>query len=362
MRENRRQSPLQEGWSVTDSADGGAQVPGRAVGVFTLGGTIAMSANSASKGVTPRLSAADLLDAVPGLQSTGLSIEVHDVRSLPGASLQFADLVELVQTIRQRFDAGTIVGAVVTQGTDTIEETAWLIDLIHDGDTPIVVTGAMRNPTMAGADGPANLLAAIQVAAAPAARGCGALVVFADDIHAARRVRKTHSMSVAAFASSNSGPIGRVSEGTVRIWGHPAPWPRPVTEHPELVNRLGEPRVVVLVASLGQDEELLRAVGPACDGLVVAGFGAGHVPATWAPVLGEFAARIPVILSSRTGAGPVASRTYGFVGSESDLLARGLIGAGFLDAYKARILLQVLLSADLKASEIRDVFARFEDG
>jgi L-asparaginase len=347
---------------VTDSADGGAQAQGQAVGVFTLGGTIAMSANSASQGVAPSLSAADLLDAVPGLQSTGITIEVHDVRCLPGASLRFADIVELVQTIRRHVDDGAITGAVVTQGTDTIEETAWLIDLLHDGDAPIVITGAMRNPTMAGADGPANILAAIQVAATPAARGPGALVVFADDIHAARHVRKTHTMSIAAFTSNNSGPIGRVSEGTARIWGRPTPWRRPVADHPELVHRLHEPRVVALAATLGQDEELLRTVGPTCDGLVIAGFGAGHVPATWAPVLGELAAQMPVILSSRTGAGPVASRTYGFVGSESDLLARGLIGAGFLDAYKARILLQVLLSADLKASEIRDVFARFEDG
>jgi L-asparaginase len=169
-------------------------------------------------------------------------------------------------------------------------------------------------------------------------------------------------MSITAFTSSNSGPIGRVSEGTVRIWSHPAPAWKPVTGHPELLDRLDKPRVAVLTAVLGQDDELLRTVGPACDGLVVAGFGAGHVPASWAPALGELAARIPVVLSSRTGAGPVASRTYGFAGSESDLLARGLIGAGFLDPYKARIVLQILLAAGLKPEKIQEVFARYEAG
>lgn len=241
---------------MTDSEGVRAQTAGPAVGVFTLGGTIAMSANVASQGVAPSLSATDLLDAVPGLESAGIPVEVHDVRCLPGASLQFADIVELVQTIRRRVDDGAIAGAVVTQGTDTIEETAWLIDLLHDGDAPIVVTGAMRNPTMAGADGPANILAAVQVAASPVARGCGALVVFADDVHAARHVRKTHSMSIAAFTSSNSGPIGRVSEGIARIWNRPTPSWKPVTEHPEMLRRLHEPRVAVLSAVLGQDEAL----------------------------------------------------------------------------------------------------------
>ncbi|MGW4114663.1 asparaginase [Actinosynnema sp. NPDC004786] len=315
-----------------------------------LGGTIAMTAADGG-GVVPALSADELVAAVPGLAATGVEVEVVDFRRAPGASLTFADLAALVAEVRQRCAAG-FDGVVVTQGTDTIEETSYHLDLRHTAPQPVVVTGAMRNPTLAGADGPANLLAAVQTAAHPDARDLGCLVVFADEIHAAHRVRKTHTTSGATFVSPNGGPLGQVVEGTPRILNRPTG--RTVLPHSDDERR--DVRVGLVTATLGDDGAHLADL--AVDGLVVAAFGVGHVPDTWVAPLARLAARIPVVLASRTGAGPVLAGTYAFPGSERDLLSRGLIGAGFLDPLKARILLHGLLAAGADADTVASAFGR----
>src|SRR4051812_46458944 len=163
-------------------------------------------------GVAPALSAADLAGAVPGLAGLNLELEFVDIAAVPSASLRPADLVALSRRIDELLTGGTD-GVVVTQGTDTLEESAYLLDLLHGRPEPVVVTGAMRPPLLAGADGPANLLAALTVAADPGARGRGVLVAFADEIHAAGRVRKAHTSSLTAFVSATGGPVGRVVEG-----------------------------------------------------------------------------------------------------------------------------------------------------
>lgn len=324
---------------------------GSTVAVFSLGGTIAMTTDQRAGGVVPALSAHELLAAVPGLHATGAQLEVHDFRQVPGASLTVEDIAALSYAVAEQLDRGAD-GAVVTQGTDTIEETAFLIDLMHDREQPVVVTGAMRNPTQPGADGPANLHAAVLTAADPATRGLGCVVTMNDEIHAARLVRKTHTVSPAAFASPGSGPLGWVTEGRVLLRTRPAPRPFPV-----FTTAPGRPaRVALHTVTLGDDGAVLEALGDQCDGLVVAALGAGHVPQPMVAPLTRLAARMPVVLASRIGNGPVLADTYAFPGSEKDLRDRGLISAGDLDPYKARLLLHLLLTHDRPREEIPTAF------
>ncbi|MET7550826.1 asparaginase [Streptomyces sp. NPDC005500] len=316
------------------------------VAVFSLGGTIAMTAQTGG-GATPTLSADDLVAAVPGLAETGIAVEVHDFRRLPGASLSFSDLLDLAVAI----ETLPVDGVVITQGTDTIEETSYLLDLVTTSDMPIVVTGAMRNASLAGADGPANVLAAIRVAASTEARGTGTVVVFGEEIHAARWVRKTHATSPTAF-TSYPGPLGYVAEDRVRIMTRPSDSPK--------VDPRGATtpaRTAIATVGLGDDGAILQAIGDQVDGLVIAAFGAGHVPMACVDALTDLAKRMPVVLATRTGSGPVLRQTYGFPGSESDLLARGLISASTLDPIKARILLQLLLMIASDKDQITEFFS-----
>jgi L-asparaginase len=319
-------------------------------------------------GVEPTLTGHDLVAALPDLATVGIDVEVHDVMRAAGGSLRFADVAALMDRIEDRLRDG-VDGVVVTQGTDTIEETAYLLDLWHPGDAPLVVTGAMRAPSALGADGAANLISAIRVAASRHAPGLGCLVVMADEVHAARLVSKTHSLSTGAFTSPGAGPVGHLAEGCLRLLGGPAdrvtvarsralPGDGEVASADPVPVAGPEPRVGLVTLTLGDDGSLLEALEDKVDALVVAGFGVGHAPAELAPVLGRLAARMPVVLTSRTGAGPVLRKTYGYPGSELDLLDRGLVRGGYLPPLKARVLLYALLTRRAGRAEIAETVHR----
>jgi L-asparaginase len=323
------------------------------VAIVPYGGTIA-SAVQPGVGATPSLDVGELARQLPGVD------EIADVvprpsRHLASSLMTVHDLIDIAKAARESVAQGCR-GVVVTQGTDTIEEVAFGLDLLCAGDDPVVVTGALRNASLPSADGPANVIAAIRVAASAVARGLGALVVMNDEIHAARFVRKSHTANPGTFRSMASGPLGWLAERDVRIAVRPAR-----RFHVAVSDDAVPPPVCLLKMSLGDDGRLLRYVAPAgFAGLVLEGFGGGHVSGEVAApgILEPLIERMPVVLASRAGSGEVLRSTYGgFPGSETDLIRRGVVYAGSLDGPKARILLTLLLMRGADREEIRQTFA-----
>ena len=324
------------------------------VSVFTLGGTIASSADS-GQAATVRITGPELLATVPQASAIA-AIEVHSVSMVPSADLRLPDLFKLRSLIETAAESG-VDGVVVTQGTDTLEETSYALELITELDTPIAVTGAMRNSSIPGSDGPANLLSAIRVAASPQARGLGTVVVFNDEIHSSRHVRKSHTSSPSTFASPAIGPLGYVSEDRVRILMRPNG-----RLHIRVSASAPQVRIGQATVFFDDDGGLIEAV-PALGyhGLVVAAFGGGHVPAWIVPILAKVTEDIPVVLTSRTNAGEGLRNTYAYPGSETDLIAHGLIPAVSIGTAHAAVLLRLLLMAGIEGDTLAWCFEQASD-
>ena len=320
------------------------------IAVISLGGTIASTTAADQAGVAPSLDAGDLLSGVSGVGELA-DVKAIALQRVASSDLTLGDALNLAREIEARFADGAS-GVVVTQGTDTMEEMAFALDLLIAREEPVVVTGAMRNATEPGADGPANLLDAVRVAVSRAAMGMGTLVVMNSEIHAARFVRKSHATSTAAFISPSVGPLGWISEGRVRVALRVPSWPR------MLGAMTASADIALISASLGDD---LRFVGQVVSldyrGVVIDALGGGHVPSASVDALEALSATVPVVLASRAGAGEALRQTYRFAGSEIDVLARGPISAGALDARKARVLLSLLVGSGAGVEDCRRAFA-----
>lgn len=314
------------------------------ISLLAMGGTI--STNAAPAGALPTLDARELAG---GVQNPANGVEIHsrDIFKISGRGVSLQNMWDLAVAVREEVDNGAN-GVVVTHGTDTLEETAYALSLLVDRHVPIVITGAMRVPGTFGADGPANLSAAITVAQDQRFAPYGPLVVFQDEIHSARWATKTHSTRVAAFSSPGTGPVGYVVEGrAVAMHG-----PLPTTDR--LSHTVApDKRVELLWAVAGADGMIVEAIADRLDGLVIAGTGGGHVASPLAESLVRLAARgCPVVLASRCPDPQTLTQTYGGPGSEVQLLADGLHAAGSLSALKARLRLSFGLSAGISASEL----------
>ncbi len=315
------------------------------IGVLFTGGTISMKLDPATGAAVPALSAADILAQVPGLRDVA-DIEIEDFARLPGPHVTPDEMWRLARRAAAWLERADVNGLVITHGTDTIEETAYLLDLVLTSDKPVVLVGAMRTVSDASWDGPANLLAAVRVAASPAARARGVLVVMDEQILPAREVRKVHTESSGSFATPEFGPLGVVDAGVVIFRRAPLPratWRDAKAEAGLRVTRL-ETRVELIQAYTGMSDRLLRAVvADGAKGLALVAFGRGNVPPSIVPAITDaVSAGVVVTISSRCIAGRVGPR-YGYAGGGLQLTQIGAILAGDLSGAKARLLQMVAL-------------------
>ncbi|HET7666008.1 MAG TPA: asparaginase [Mycobacterium sp.] len=304
--------------------------------LITTGGTIASQRGSDGVSV-PVLAAAHLLDGHQGVPS-GVEITVHELMNSDSACLTQADMEAIRTAVASALLSPDIDAVVVLHGTDTMEETAFLVDLHHDDDRPVIFTGAQRTADDEDPDGPSNLTAALSAAVDPANRGRGVLIAFGGALLSARGTYKAHTRNLDAF----------------RRW----PDDDPVTRHVLPWNRLSDIRVDIVALYPGADGTHVEASKSAhAHGIVLTAMGSGNTnPAVVNAVRRACQAGVVVVVSSRVPEGRLTA-SYGGGGGGHDLRKAGAIPAHSLRAPQARILLTALIAAHSTLSEIEDAFA-----
>jgi L-asparaginase len=313
------------------------------VTILSTGGTIAMAGDRMA---VPALNGDALVAAVPALAEVE-DLIVESVCEVASSHLDGPDALRIAETAVRHANLGR--GVVVTHGTDTLEETAYLTDVMYGGDAPIVFTGAMRSADSPGADGPVNLAESVALASSDKAVGLGVVVVFAGRVHAARYVRKMDSTAAEPFGSPHGGPIGVILEGRVNIGTAPIRRPPVTPTHLDL-------RVSIVPTWLGDDGALIRAAfRDGAHGLVVQTLGAGHLGPRALAAVREASASIPVVATTRPERGAILYETYGFEGKEADVRELA-VAAGGLSAPAARMKLLACLGAGLDRDGIAAAF------
>lgn len=309
--------------------------------LITTGGTIAMDSGDVQ---TDPCTA----ECIEKIGFSG-SVKIQQITNLPSVQMELSTALEIVRCATEVARAGTSV--VVTHGTDVLEEVALLCDLIYDGQAPIIFTGAMRSVSAPGADGPANLHDAIVAAGSVAVRGCGAVVCFAGQLHAARFVRKEDSVGPDAFSSLPVGPLGFVREKRAMVLYKPK-------RYPAIDIRTFSGCVEILTVGLGSDGRSIDAVrASGVDGLVLVVPGAGHLPPPVLARLAVAAEQLPVVICVRPRYGTILQETYSFLGSETDLRQTNAIFAGSISPQAARIVLLAGLSSNMCIAELKAFFS-----
>lgn len=316
--------------------------------LFT-GGTISMRHDPTAGGAVPTLRGRDILALAPGIGELA-TLEVDDWGAFPGPHMTPERMWALRERVLEHLARPEVDGVVVTHGTDSLEESAYLVARSIATEKPVVFTGAMRTSSDLGWDGPGNLGAAVRVAADAESRPFGVLVVMSDRVYSALDVTKAHTHLLEAFDSPGLGPVGVIDDGHV-IYRRALPAPSPVLSPSTLATP-----VDIVYAFAGADSRLLDASREAGVALVVAAMGRGNVPPQMVDGIERWIADDrPVVITSRAHRGRVGC-TYGYPGGGRRLAELGAIFAGARRPPQARIDLMLALGAGLNVSEIRDLF------
>ncbi len=325
-------------------------IPQRTVSVGALGGTISMTTDSNGTGALPSQGAASQVGALNA--QYGISVAATDIALIGSPSMTLTTLLRALAFARLEVDKGAC-GVVLTHGSDTLSEAAFFLSLLWDREEPLILTGAMRPADAPGADGPGNLAGAIRCAAEPSMRGMGVLVFFADFVHSAMLCEKTDSTWVNAFSSPGWGPLARIDAESITHVLTPAHRFKPLPEpNPDVVID-----IPIVTAALDDDGAAITSLGRGSTGgheaIVIAGAGAGRLSARAAEEAKQLVRDGEIVVFVRkTSHGVTTTGSYAYPGSESDLIAGGLLPAGLLSPEKTRLLLHVLLQAGYRGKEL----------
>jgi len=317
--------------------------------VIFNGGTISMTVDPRIKAAVPTLSGEEIMSMVTGIENYA-EIESYTFSNLPGPHMTPELMMDLSKYVQNFLCRDDICGVVVTHGTDSLEETAYLLHLIIDNPKPVIVTGSMRNSSELGYDGPANLSAAICTAISEEARNRGVLVCLNDELNCAGEVTKSHSMHLNTFQSPEFGPIGIIDNNEVIFY-------RDSLKREHIITENVETRVDLIKACAGMDSKLIDfCVQQGARGLVIEAMGRGNIP----PIMAEgvkmaIKRGVVVVMVSRCYKGRVLD-SYGYPGGGKELRNAGVIFGDSLPGQKARIKLMLALASTSNMEEIEVMF------
>ncbi|HKP77188.1 MAG TPA: asparaginase [Longimicrobiaceae bacterium] len=320
--------------------------------LLATGGTISMRQDATLGGAVPRLTGREILDAVPGIEQVA-EMEVREFGRFPGPHMTIERMWELRAAVLDAFAAG-YDGVVVMHGTDTIEETAYLLDRSLPPAIPVVITGAMRNSSELSWDGPANLMSAAEVAASPEARNRGTMVVMDEEIVQGAEVVKTHTEQAGTFRSPNWGPLGITDKGRALFY-------RESRRRPALAPERPVTKVDLIKIVAGADSRLVDASRESgAHGVVIEAMGRGNVPPAVVPGLQRWiGAGRPVVVATRSSRGRVLD-TYAYEGGGHQLRELGCIFADHLTGQQARI--ELMLALAVHAGDVAKIRETVEAG